>query len=93
MTTGTERRAFARHAPANNDMHVLIAVWRTHRITKARLLNISLGEALIESDEPLAKGQVVRIGLENVPEVGWVDAIAIRCERAHRVAVRFNPPA
>ena len=93
MTTGIDRRASARHVPANNDMHVLIADWRTHRITRARLLNISLGGALIESDEPLATDRVLRIGLENVPEVGWVDAKAIRCEHAHRVGVRFISPA
>jgi PilZ domain len=89
MTTGTERRAFARHSPANNDVRVWIADGRAPRITRARLVNISLSGALIETRELLATDRLLRVGLEHAPKVGWVDAKVIRRDDAHRVGVRF----
>ena len=89
MTTGTERRAFARHAPANNDVRVWIADGRAPRITRARLVNISLSGALIETRELIATDRRLRVGLEHAPKVGWVDAKVIRRDDAHRVGVRF----
>ena len=93
MTTGIDRRTSTRTVPANSDMHVLLADWRTHRITRAKLLNISLGGAFIETGERLSTDRVLRVGLESAREVGWVDAKAIRCDGASRVGMRFITPA
>jgi hypothetical protein len=67
----------------------LIADWTLQRLARARLLNISVGGALVESSKAFSPNRALRVGLENVPEIGWADAKVMRSEESRRIALRL----
>jgi len=66
--------------------------WTGRRITRARLLNVSTGGALIFTDSFVATSQKVRARLERAPEAGWIDAEAVHFGRPQGVGIRFSSP-
>jgi hypothetical protein len=92
MTIGVDRRAFTRESPANDETFVRIIDRRVERMIRARLLNISVGGALIESYLRIAPGRALRVGLENAPDSGWMDAEVVRLGRTQEVGIRFQSP-
>jgi hypothetical protein len=92
MTLVIERRASYRHVPSNNPTNIQIMDSTGRRVTRARLLNVSTGGALICSDRIVATSQSFRIRLENAPETGWLDAEAVHFGRSNAVGIRFRSP-
>ena len=89
MTIQVNRRAFARQAPVSRETYVWVADWAA-RMTRARLLNVGSGGALVETHALSPTDRVLQIGLVNAPDVGWLEARIVRFEHTNRVALRFN---
>ena len=62
------------------------------RAVRAKLLNIGSGGALIELHLFVAPRRAVKVGIENAPEFGWLDAKVIRIERSIEVVIGFSSP-
>ena len=92
MTIAADRRASVRLAPASAETHCWILDWAVERMITARLLDISLGGALIETNAAIAPGRSLQVGLESASETGWINAEAVRCGRSKRVGIRFTSP-
>ena len=90
MTMEVDRRAYPRHALAADQTYLLVMDWSGRRITRARLLNISTGGALISTDRVIATSQRLMVRLENAADTDWVEAEVVRFERTHQVGIRFN---
>jgi hypothetical protein len=92
MTLAVERRDSPRFHPGACGTDVQIRDWNGSRITRARLLNISIGGALICTDRVVATSQTVSMRLENAPETGWIEAEVVRFGRPSEVGIRFISP-
>jgi PilZ domain len=85
-------RASVRRTPTSDETYVHIMDWAGERISKARLLDVSLGGALISTYTLVATGQKVRLQFDRAPEIGWIDAEAVHVKRPRKVGVRFERP-
>jgi hypothetical protein len=91
MTLAVERRGSVRHETVNNQTSVQLMDDRTgKRITRAKLLNISTGGALILTDKEPALYQPLRVRFENATEIALIDAEPVRFGRSKEVAIRFT---
>lgn len=92
MTRGIERRASTRFEPEAPETYVQVMDWAGTRITKATLLNVSTGGALICTHTVVVTSQRIRVRFENVPETGWIVAEAVHFRRPQQVGIRFHSP-
>ncbi len=60
-------------------------------MSRARLFNVSLGGALIETGEIVAADRALNVGLD-APELGSVDAEVVRFEPPDKLGIRFTSP-
>jgi hypothetical protein len=92
MMLTVDNRASTRHSPTDDETYVQIFDWAGERITRARLLNVSTGGALISTYTLVATSQKLRVRFEHAPEIGWIDAEAVHVKRPRKVGIRFNRP-
>jgi hypothetical protein len=74
MKPAVDRRVSVRHMPAKYETHLQVMDWTGSWVTKARLLNLSIGGAIMVTDSVVATGQKLHVRLANAPEMGWIDA-------------------
>jgi len=86
-----ERRTSVRYETLNNQTSVQLMDDRTgKRITRAKLLNISDGGALILTDKEPALYQPLWVRIENATEIARIDAEPVRVGRLKEVGIRFT---
>lgn len=66
--------------------------WAGERITRARLLNVCTGGALISTYTLIATTQKLRVWFDRAPEIGWIDSAAVHVKRPRKVGIRFSRP-
>ncbi len=82
----------AKAGHAQLDATCWLADWAVGRMSRARLLNVSLGGALIETHEIVTADRALNVGRENASELGSVDAEVVRFEPPHKMGIRFTSP-
>jgi PilZ domain len=87
-----DNRASSRSLAIDNITYVHIMQWAGKSITRAGLLNIGTGGALISTYTLIATGEKVRVQFDRAPEIGWFDAEVVHVKRPRKVGIRFNPP-
>jgi PilZ domain len=92
MVPVVDNRAARRCVPSDDTTYVHIIPRAGERITRARLLNISTGGALISTYSLVATGEKVLVQFDRAPEIGWFPAEVIHVKRPRKVGIRFNPP-
>ena len=90
MIKAVDRRAFIRLTPESADTCVEIMDWTGTRITRATLLNVSRGGALVCSYTLIATSQKMRVRLVNAPELDWTDAEVVHLGLPQQVGIRFQ---
>jgi PilZ domain len=92
MALAIERRTSARMSPGALGADVLIMHEMDRWMKSAKLLDISAGGALIRSEEDLTNGQRLRMLVQDVPELGWIDAEIVRSAGPSEAGVRLIAP-
>jgi hypothetical protein len=92
MALATDRRMSPRMPPGALGDGLLIMPEMVKWGLPAKLLDISAGGALIRSDWGLAHRRLLRIMVQDVPELGWIDAQVVRSAGPGEAAVRFLTP-
>lgn len=91
MTIPVERRALIRYAFSDNATYAWILDRNcVERKIIAKLLNISPKAAMVETYAHMTTSRILKLGLFNVPEVGWLDVEIIRVEGSNRVVLGFT---
>src|SRR4051794_38916541 len=93
MTDATERRASIRRMTATGGVSLVVMDWTESRITRARLLNVSSGGALILADTLPILDQPLSMRLEHAADFDWTLAIPVRFGPAREVGVKFIRPS
>jgi PilZ domain len=92
MMPVVDNRASSRNLAIDNIAYVHIMQWAGKSITRARLLDISTGGALISTYTLMAIGEKVRVQFDRAPEIGWLEAEVVHVKRPRKVGIRFNRP-
>jgi hypothetical protein len=92
MTLTIERRTSPRTTPRALGANILIAQETERWMKPAKLLDISAGGALIRSEGGIAIGQRLRMLVRDIPELGWIDAEAVRSAGPSEAGIRFIFP-
>jgi hypothetical protein len=92
MVFANERRMSPRTPPGALGADILIMNETGMWMSYAKLLDISAGGALIRSDGGMAEGRQLRILVQDVPELGWIDAQIVRVAGPGEAGVRFRIP-
>jgi PilZ domain len=92
MANLIERRGSTRHSTTNDPVIVQLMDRTGHRMTRARLANISTGGALILTDQAPVLNHALQVRLERTPETGWITAIPVRLGRSREVGLQFTRP-
>jgi hypothetical protein len=92
MTVAIERRMSPRMTPGALGDAVLIMQETRRWMEPAQLLDLSAGGALIRSARAIADGRRLRILVRDLPELGWIDAEAVRTAGPGEAGLRFLTP-
>ncbi len=92
MLPTTEHRASSREITLNDQTYVQLMGSKGMSITRGRLLNVSMGGALIHVDNAAEPDWPNWIRLERAPETGWIAADVARFDRPQEVALKFRAP-
>jgi hypothetical protein len=92
MPSTVEHGASPRETTVNDQTYVQLMEWKGMPITKGRLLNVSMGGALILAERVGESYRPLWIRLERAPETGWIAADVARFDRPQEVAIEFHCP-
>jgi hypothetical protein len=92
MALLVESRASTRHAPVIAETYLEIMDWPGKRVTRARLVDVSTGGALVLTVCVVATSQKLRVRLEGARETEWIVAEAVHFGRPDGVGIRFSWP-
>ena len=92
MTNAIDRRASPRYSTAHSQTYVQLIAGFGWRIEKAKLVNISHPWALILTDYVAVLREKLEVRLDDAPEIGWIEAEAVRFGQPHEVGIRFDRP-
>ena len=92
MALAIERRTSPRTTPGALGDDLLILDRKRKAMVHARLLDISAGGALLHFDGVIANGRSFSILVNDVPELGWIEAEVVRSVGPREVGVRFISP-
>ena len=91
MPPAIEQRTAPRKITMHDKTYVQLMEWRGTPITRAKLLNVGAGGALIFVESVGAPDRPLWIRLERAPETGWIAADVARVDGPQEVAIRFRP--
>src|SRR5262245_30108605 len=92
MSIPVERRYSPRVPPLADETYVQIVDWAGKRITRAKLLNVSLEGASVSSDSIFATSQRLWMRLEHAPETGWIEGEVVHFGSTNALGIRFHRP-